>query len=78
MHLCHDVRTVWVPDMVFWGSFRCSWEDGSVGVALSVDKVSSSRWLLGRCWSPFCWLACIAASFSMRMSVCPVGVVCFF
>ncbi len=39
--------------------------------------MASYRLLLMRCWSPHLRLAWIALVLSMRISVCPVGVMCF-
>jgi len=68
---------LFVPGYDGFCSFRCSWEVGSVRVALSVDR-ASSRLLSRRCCSSLCSLACIAVTFSMCISVCPSSVVCLF
>ena len=75
MYWCHDVCIFLDLDVVVSGSFRCSWDAGSVRVVLSVVS-AVSRLLFGRCWSPLCSLACIAFAFSIYMSVCASGVVC--
>ena len=76
MYWCKDVYIFGDLDVVVFGSFRCSWDVGSVRIILSVVS-AVSRLLFGRCWSPLCSLACIAFAFRMYMSMCPSGVVCF-
>ena len=57
------------------GSFVYSWDAGSVSVVARVDRASwSLGW--GRGLSPVCSFACIVVAFSIRICVCPVGVVC--
>ena len=63
-------------DVVAFGSFRCSWNVGSVRVVMNVVS-AISRLLFGGCRSPLCSLTCIAFVFSMYMLVCPSDVVCF-
>ena len=70
---CHDVCICWAWVVGAFGSLRCSWDTGSVKVALNVDS-ASSRLLFGRCLSPLCRLACITVSFSMCMRVRTFGV----
>jgi hypothetical protein len=76
VYSCHAVCIFLDLVVVFFGSFRCSWDIGSVRVALSGDSASSTL-LFGRCRSPLCSLACITFEFSMYMLVCPSSVVCF-
>ena len=56
--------------VVFFGSLRCSWFNGSASDAFGLDS-AMSRLLGGRGLSPLCMLVDIAPTTNMKMRVCP-------
>ena len=68
MYLSHATWMTWVCVIASLGSFRCSWDVGSVDVVVRVD-IDVSRLAVGRVLSPLCSLACTVVVFSMYIWV---------
>ena len=77
IHLSNDAWMIWVCAIVFLGSLRCLWDDGSSSVALRVDNDVSRLVVIVRDLSPLCSMVFIVVAFNMYAWPCHCGVVRF-